>query len=118
MAKKKKSSGPNKSQAIRDYMAENPSATPTDVVNGLGATGITVTTALVSNVKTNMKGKKKKRGRPGRKPGRKPGRPAGTAAKSSDVSFAALMAAKRLTDEMGSVEQAKAALEALAKLGV
>lgn len=42
--------GENRSQAIRDYVAANPNAKPSEIVTGLKAQGITVTPSLVSSV--------------------------------------------------------------------
>lgn len=120
MAKKKAAKGVNKSQAIRDYKAANPDAGPTAIVAALGEQGLTVTSALVSNVLTTAKkGKKtgKKRGRPPKAVGKKPGRPPKAASSGPDVNLNALIAAKKLVDQLGgNVAQAKAALDALAKL--
>ena len=134
MAKKKAAeAGVNKSQAIRDYKAANPDAGPTAIMNALAEQGVTVTTALVSNALTNAKKKtvKKKPGRPPKaaatadlpkRPGRPPkkgkkkgGRPKASS-NGSDVNLNALIAAKKLSDEMGGVNAAKAALDALSKL--
>lgn len=55
MAKEKVS----KSQAVRDYLAKNTSAGPTEVVEALGKIGIKVTASLVSQVKYQKSTKKK-----------------------------------------------------------
>jgi len=55
MAKEKVS----KSQAVRDYLAKNTSAGPTEVVEALGKKGIKVTASLVSQVKYQKSTKKK-----------------------------------------------------------
>ncbi len=52
---KKKSQGPSKSQAVRDYLAEHPSATASIVIPELAQRGIDVSPALVSQVKKRMK---------------------------------------------------------------
>ena len=44
----KKSSEPNKSQAIRDYMKSHPSAKPRDVVEAMSSKGIKVSAQFVS----------------------------------------------------------------------
>ena len=49
MAKKP---GVNKSKAIRDYYKAHPKAKTQEVVDALGKKGITVTTGLVTNVKS------------------------------------------------------------------
>ena len=129
MAKKKR--GPNKSAAIRDYYEANPNAKPKEVQAALADQGVKTTTAFVSTIRTNMKkGKGTKRpGRPPAKSGRGPGRPAGktsrktvakrkTAASAdpSGVSIDSLIKVKKVVEEMGSVDDARAALNALEKL--
>jgi len=110
MAKKK--SGVNKSQAIRDYVAANPTAKPNEVANALSKEGVSVTPQFVSTVKSMSKRKKGAKKRPGR-PGRKPG-----PRKASDkgVSVESLQQAKKMADSMGGVDEAKKALDVLSKL--
>ena len=130
MAKKTAGKATNKSQAIRDFKASNPEAGPTEIVTELGKQGLVVTTALVSNVLTTAKKKKAKK-KPGRpkgavstgapkrkgRPKKKGGRPSKAASNASDVNLNALIAAKKLVDQMGgNLAQAKSALDALAKL--
>lgn len=131
MAKK---SGPNKSQAIRDYHAANPSVKPAAVSAALVAEGVVVTPAFVSTVLSTDKrkgGPKSKRksakvapkakmvakGAP--KAVSKRGRPAGVkaAAKSTgEVSLDSLIAVKKIVEQMGGVDDARNALLALEKL--
>ena len=108
---KKRAGGPNKSEAIREYLKSKPDAGPTEVVNELKKKGITVAPALVSNVKAALRGKKggAKKGRPGRKPGR-------PAAASDSVSLASLIEARDFADKVGGVEKAQQLLRALGKL--
>ena len=63
----KKTNGPNKSQAIRDYYAANPEAKPKQVVEALAAQGVDVSAAFVSTIKsTSMtKGSRKAGGKRG-----------------------------------------------------
>lgn len=121
---KKKSGGPNKSAAIRDYVTANPEAKPPEIVAAMKAQGIDVSTAFVSTVKSKTVGKSaKKKGR------KKAGRPKGTtkaavaaapAARSSNgqsnVSVDQLLKAKKLVGDLGGVSQARAALEALERI--
>ncbi|MBI3465671.1 MAG: hypothetical protein HY000_21850 [Planctomycetes bacterium] len=108
--------GVNKSQAIRDYMDNNPGAAPKDVAAVLQAQGIKVSSQLVSNVKTLM-GKRAKRGRGGarvktaRRGATRSGR-VGVAA----ISVQDLMDAKRVVEQVGSVEAVRKALDALESL--
>lgn len=51
----------NKSQAIRDFFATNKKATTAEVIEALAKQGITVTTGLVTTVKSKLIGRKKRR---------------------------------------------------------
>ena len=51
----------SKSQAIRDYLAEHPTAGPKEIVTALKEQGTDVTIGLASNVKTTSKDRKKQR---------------------------------------------------------
>ncbi|MCC9643481.1 hypothetical protein LOC71_14445 [Rhodopirellula sp. JC740] len=122
----KKSGGPNKSQAIRDYYTANPSAKPMEVAAELGKKGIDVTPAFVSTVKSTTMGKSAKKSArksaakspAAKKTGAKRGRPAGSTSKaaSNEVSLDSLLQVKKIVEEMGSVQDAKNALTALEKL--
>jgi hypothetical protein len=105
MARRKR----NKSQAIRDYLASNPSATPSTIIEDLKKKGIKVGASLVSAVKYKQpaggNGRRKKRGRR-----------VGASANGRHVGFDQLVAAKALADKMGGVAAAKSALDMLAKL--
>ena len=127
----KKSEGPNKSQAIRDYHDANPSEKPKQVAAGLKAQGVTVTPAFVSTILSNYK-KKSTVGRPGRPAGAKSGRRAGRPGRSTvnaapaassrstsggdEVSIDSLLKVKKIVAEMGSVSEARNALSAYEKL--
>lgn len=117
----KKSSGVSKSQAIRDYCEANPKAKPKEVAEALATQGLVVTPQFVSTIRSNAKRKKTTR-RPGRPAGststKRAARPAqATAAKGKeDVSIDSLLKAKKIVQEMGGVEDAKKALDALSKL--
>lgn len=106
---RRKSGEVNKSQAIRDYLAENKRAKAAAIVAGLGEKGIEVGLPLVYAIL--------------RKSGRKTTRGSATTrgAKTlrnlnGQVSLDTLLAAKKLADSLGGVENAKAALDVLAKL--
>lgn len=184
MAKKAAQEGVNRSEATRKYIAAHPTASPTEIVEGLKAEGVEVSLSLASKIKYDRsrkgggkKGRKKKAattkaapkasGERGEKAeairaaarsikgkvrprdviamlaeqgievssaqvsttlkamgmrktgrGRKPGRPAATAraAHSGTISIDDLIAAKKLVEQLGSVEAASQALSALAKL--
>ena len=119
MAKRKKSrkktgrSGVNRSEEIRKAFEKmGGDAAPKDIIKVLGARRIKVSSALVSNVRAAMaggsrtrgKGKSRRRGRPRR------------SAPNGSVVLADLLEAKRLIEKTGGIEQAKQALDALARL--
>lgn len=124
MAKKKAARKINRSQAIRDYMAQHSGASVNEIMEGLAAQGIVVSRGLVSNVKYTAGPKRKKRGRK-KKQGirrkkkvgvtkrrrRRPG-PRATAS----ISASDLIAAKKLVSELGDIAQARKALELLERL--
>lgn len=81
MAKKKSNgksggAGKNKSQAIRDYIAQNADAKPSQIAEALKEQGIEVTAQFVSTIKSNAlrkEGKTGARGNRGRRPARSNG---------------------------------------------
>jgi hypothetical protein len=98
-------------------MAQNPDAGPTAIMDGLKAQGVKVSAALVSAVKYSKK--PKGRGRRGRK--RRVASVVGSAPTAAQTSAAGLsvselLDAKRLTDQLGGLAQAKQALETLEQL--
>ena len=111
MAKKAKS-GPNKSLEIRNYKAANPTATPKEIAEALTKTGLSMSPQFVSTVLSNAK---KKGGKVGKR-GRKPGRPASAASAAPSSNIEQLIKAKKLVDQLGGVEAARAAVNALAQI--
>ena len=112
MAKKKiatkgKNGEVNKSEAIRNYLSEQPKAGPKEITEVLGKSGIVVTPSFVSTIKTAVN--KKKGGRKKRSAG-------GGRSTSDRFSMSMLVQAKKLADNMGGVEKAKDAVNALARL--
>lgn len=109
MAKKTKE-GPNKSDSIRAYLAQNPKAGPTEIAQALKAEGVEVSVALVSAIKAKNKPKR------GRKPGVK-GKP-GPKTRSGDsgITLELLLAAKKLADQLGGIDKAKQAIDILARI--
>jgi arginine repressor len=85
---------------------------PRDVTAALAAEGITVSSALVSMTLKGMGMRRRRRG--GKAAIAAPGRPAMSA--SAMLSLDSLLAAKKLVVALGSVEAAKTAVDALAKL--
>lgn len=108
MAKKAKG-GPNKSSAIRDYKAANPAATPKEIAEALGKNGIGVSAQFVSTVLSNAKKKGGKIGKRGPKPG---GR------KAASGNLEQLITAKKMVEQLGGIDNARAALNVLAQLGL
>lgn len=96
----------NKTKAIKSYLAAHPKAAPLAVAEALKAQGISVSAAYVSATKFKMKAAR----RAARKTAPAP------AAASDAISLAALLEAKKLIVKLGSVEQAKLAIAALAQL--
>lgn len=92
-----------RSQAVRDYLAKNPTANVKTVVEELAKEGIKVSGALVGAIKYT-KGKKAKRKR------------IKAAAVSEGLDLNQLIAVKRLVNELGGIERVKHALTALEKL--
>ncbi|MEM0926392.1 MAG: hypothetical protein AAGJ83_10180 [Planctomycetota bacterium] len=115
---KKKSGGISKSQAIRDYMNANPSVKPKGVAEALKAKGYDVTPNYVSMIKFQSKNKSTKTKRRGRTAGttRKPAAAKKATSASDSVSLDSLIKVKEVVRAIGSIEEAKSALEALEKL--
>lgn len=96
----------NKSQAIRDYLASNPKATPSVIQEELKRQGVNVGYSLISQVKyKGGSARKATRGAPGRRRGRSP-----------NISFEDLVGAKQIAERMGSIDRAKQALNLLERL--
>lgn len=123
----KKTNGPNKSQAIRDYYAANPEAKPKQVVEALAAQGVDVSAAFVSTIKSTSltKGSRKtgaKRGPRSVKAGsesttsRSSARGAASRRSEGTVSIESLVKAKGLVKELGGLDNAISTLEALKRL--
>ena len=108
-ASEKESKESNKSQAIRDYMSANPDAGPTSVAQALNEReGWKISAAYVSTIKNKLKQPGTTRGAGGR------GRSSG--GRDGGLSEKSLMQAKELLKQAGGINQAKAALELLARL--
>lgn len=116
----KKSGGPNKSAAIREYVAANPEAKPKEIVDAMKSQGMDVSPAFVSTIKSkSATGGNKKKARGGGRP--KAPRAAASASTAragggGELSVNQLVKAKKLADELGGVANARAVLEALEKI--
>jgi hypothetical protein len=110
MAKKSRGEGPNKSEAIRAYTKKNADAGPTEVAAALAKDGIEVTAAFVSTVLSNDR---RKSGKSGKRGGKGRGR---AAAASTGASLEHLIEAKKLIQKMGGIDEARQAINLLAKI--
>lgn len=89
-----------RSQAVREFVAQNPNATVKEVVDGLAKTGMNVSEGLV-NVLKYKKARKKR---------------VIKHASSHGVDIKQLIAVKKLIDELGGMEQMRFAMTALEQL--
>lgn len=96
---KKKSGGPpvNKSQAIREYLEENPDSRSVDVIDALAARGIHVSAQLVSSIRTTST---KYAVRP----------------LVEDDELSQILHTKRYVDSVGGIDRAKRLIGALEQL--
>jgi hypothetical protein len=95
-------------EAIRQTARSLPKPVrPRDVIAALAAQGMSVSSAQVSTVLSTSGKKGRRRGR----------RPVKVEAVLSTLTLDSLLAAKKLVDQLGSVEAAKTAVDALARLG-
>lgn len=102
----------SKADSIRQIAQGMPKPVrPRDVVAALKEQGVSVSPAQVSQVLKSMGLKRRRRGR---RPAAMAGRPAALTPES--LSLENLLAAKKLVNQLGSVEAAKQAVDALAKL--
>jgi hypothetical protein len=99
----------NKTQVIKNFLAQNPGAMPKDLSDVLRAQGIDVSPGYVSTIKSNLSKKRKKRG-----PAKEAAAP--KAVEHADVPFESLRKAKDMVRQLGGVAKAKEALNALAQL--
>jgi hypothetical protein len=99
-----------RTQAVRDYLAGNPEASPKEVVEGLQQKGIKVKVTLVNSIKYKKPSK-------GAKRRRSPAvQSAARMTSSGTLGFEQLIEVKRLVDGLGGAEQVRQALDALAQL--
>ncbi len=114
MAKKKV----NKTQLIKDALAKNPKASPSEIAEGLKNHGISA--QYVSTVKSSLKAKKPtktaKKKVAKKTVAKKKVAKKKVAKKSDKVSLGDLVKASRLAEELGGVDKAQEMLNALAKL--
>jgi hypothetical protein len=86
---------------IRDYKKEHRSAGPTEIADALTKNGSKVSPQFVSTVLSNA---------------RRKGRKGGSAKAAGGDTVQTLVRAKKLSDQMGGIDKARAALNALARI--
>ena len=115
----KKSGGPNKSQAIRDYYAAHPNAKPKEISAELKKAGVDVTPAFISTIRSTSIGKKKKTTKTNSAKA-SPAKAASAKAPASkagvSISIESLLKAKGMVKELGGIDAAIATLTALKRL--
>ena len=97
--------GATKSQAIREYLTENPGASVKDVIAGLGGQGIKIKANLVYFIKGKMKAGKQRRKKIAK---------AARAASSNGDPLTLIRDIKSLAERSGGFEKLKKLVEALA----
>ena len=110
---KKATGGPNKSAAIREYKSKHAGAGPKEIAAALAGDGVKVSAGFVSTVLSNDK---RRGGKKRRKGGRPAGRPKTSSGMGRGDALSKLVLAKKMSDKFGGVEQARAALNALAQI--
>jgi len=118
--------GMSKTEAIRSALQKDPGAMPKALAEKLNAMGFDVKPQHVSTIKNVLKREAEgkvapPKGRRGRKPAAtRPAAvdhtPAVSAAGAEDISYESLRKAKELSAELGGIEKAKEALDALVQL--
>jgi len=99
----------NKSQAIRDAFKElGRSSHPKEIRIALAEKGIAVSSAQISNVRTAMRAKRKQR--TASAPGRS------VESSTASLSIDNLLAAKKLVEQVGSIEAAQQAVQVFGRL--
>jgi hypothetical protein len=115
----KKSGGPNKSQAIRDYYAAHPNAKPKEISAELKKAGVDVTPAFISTIRSTSMGKKKKTTKTSSAksaPAKAASAKSAPAKGGATVSIEGLLKAKNMVKELGGIDNAIATLSALKRL--
>jgi hypothetical protein len=103
----------SKSQAVRDYLAEHPTAMPKEIAPAVkSAHGLEVSPQMISMIKSKL-GKKGRRRKSRRTP------TAGAASRANNsarFTIEDLVTAKKLAQQIGGIPRAQEALAALARL--
>lgn len=107
----------SKSQAVRDYLAEHPSAMPKEIAPAVKtAHGLDVSPQMISMIKSKLGQKGRRRGRKARAAA--PAAASHRATNSARFTIEDLVTAKKLAQSMGGIPRAQEALAALARLSV
>jgi hypothetical protein len=114
--------GMTKTEAIRAALAKDPGAMPKALAEKLSSEGFDVKPQHVSTIKNLLKkeaegGVPRTPGKPGRKPRAVPAVAAAKPqSRGGDLTFESLRKAKELSAQLGGVEKAREALDALTQL--
>lgn len=116
MAKKKPSV--NKSAAIREYLESHPGAKPKEIITELRKNGVVVKAGSVSMVLYGPSSKSAKSGARRKKKAarRTTTKSAAPASASTELSANDILAVKALTDQLGGIDAARAAINTLLEL--
>ena len=98
----------SKTQAVKNYLARHPEATARIVIPALASEGINVSQALVNNTRSRLKKQPRRKFRTARV----------SVARRTSAQLSAddLFEAKRLVDQLGGIDNARKALDALEQL--
>ena len=102
-----------KTKAIKAALKANKDKSPKEIAEIVTASGITTTAGQVSNVKSILASKKKAKAAPAAAPAAEAAAPA---LPKDAISVALLQKAKKLVAQLGSIKEAKQAIDALAQL--
>ena len=107
----------SKSQAVRDYLAEHPTAMPKEIAPAVkSAHGLDVSPQMISMIKSNFGKKGPRRRRKTNAEGAAPAKAAGRKGNSPRFTIEDLITAKKLAQTMGGIPRAQEALAALVRL--
>ncbi len=106
----------SKSAAVREFKKANKAAKPQEIAGALVAQGIAVTPAFVSTILSAAKRKRASKRRNITQVVVRSASNGSVAVKSDSPDFQCLVQAKHLANELGGIERAKEALEALSAI--
>jgi len=107
----------SKSQAVRDYLAEHPTAMPKEIAPAVkSAHGLDVSPQMISMIKSKLGKKIGRRRRKSGTPSAAPATAARRKANAARFTIEDLITAKKLAQAMGGIPRAQEALAALARL--